>query len=250
MKANYLDFSKTSAENISFLMQHYWVEVGFVNVDHNHYATGTRDLKVDPYGTWRALRKALAWGKHEVASVRGGYKCDHQKANREDLRAIWEAISHSLVIFYMFDEREFEKERGEEGWQALEQFIDAPDKEWQWSGPMGKPFSFKGARSSLNSTASPGLDHGSIRLESQLYAQNVTETPPRDTQSIHPIPPTYSTTVHRCYIHLRWHVLYVHLIWISQATELNLLLLSTSNVMRSHIFDSTVMRRSSGCRDP
>ena len=101
-----------------------------------------------------------------------------------------------------------------------------------------------------NSTASPALDHGSIRLESQLYAHNVTETPPRDTQSIHPIPPTYSTTVHRCYIHLRWHVLYVHLIWISQATELNLLLLSTSNVMRSHIFDSTVMRRSSGCRDP
>ena len=146
MKANYLDFSKTSAENISFLMQHYRVEVDFVNVDHHHYAPRTRDLKVDPYGTWRALRKALAWGKHEVASVRGGYKCDHQKANREDLRAIWEAISHSLVIFYMFDEREFEKERGEEGWQALEQFIDAPDKEWQWSGPMGMPFSFKGAR--------------------------------------------------------------------------------------------------------
>ena len=47
MKANYLDFSKTSAENISFLMQHYRVEVDFVNVDHHHYAPGTRDLEVE-----------------------------------------------------------------------------------------------------------------------------------------------------------------------------------------------------------
>ena len=39
----------------------------------------------------------------------------------------------------MWDEVEFKKERGEEGWQALEQFLDTPDQDWQWSGPVSKP---------------------------------------------------------------------------------------------------------------
>ena len=63
-----------------------------------------------------------------------GYKEDAIWAKREDVRAVWEAISHSLLINYMNDRVEFEKERGEEGWQALELFLNTPDKEWQWSG--------------------------------------------------------------------------------------------------------------------
>ena len=62
-------------------------------------------------------------------------KKDAKEANREDVRAVWEAISHFLVIpnsrFSVVRYEVFEKERGEQGWQALEQFLDAP--EYQWS---------------------------------------------------------------------------------------------------------------------
>ena len=86
------------------------------------------DVKLD----WAALGMALGWGKLKVGTVLAGLKDDAKEANREDVRAVWEAISHFLVISSFSSSHEvFSKERGEEGWKALEQFIDAP--EYQWS---------------------------------------------------------------------------------------------------------------------
>ena len=61
---------------------------------------------------------ALERGK----TVLAGWKED-AKGSRENLRAVWEAISNFLVISLMSGDEVFEKERGEAGWQALEQFI-------------------------------------------------------------------------------------------------------------------------------
>ena len=85
---------------------------------------------------WSGLRRAL---ESMRLGVFAGWKRDVANCNREDLRAVSEVISNSLVILYMWDEVEFKKE--EEGWQALEQLIDTPDKKWQWSGPVSKPIS-------------------------------------------------------------------------------------------------------------
>ena len=131
VKAGYLGFDEEVADKISFLMQHCRVEVRFVK------SASFVDMDLD----WSGLRRALTSGsgRQEVGTVLAGWKGDAKRANREDLRAVWEAISHSLLISYMWDEVEFKKERGEEGWQALEQFLDTPDQDWQWSGPVSKP---------------------------------------------------------------------------------------------------------------
>ena len=147
VKTEYLYFSKEGSEDISLLMQKGQVEARYVKFGDcgcvQLYAThgwglglqikpvcdcDSPDVKLD----WAALGMALGWGKLKIGTVLAGLKKDAKEANREDVRAVWEAISHFLVIPTSIRyEKVFEKERGEQGWQALEQFLDAP--EYQWS---------------------------------------------------------------------------------------------------------------------
>ena len=143
VKTEYLYFSKEGSEDISSLMQKGQVEAryvkpgdcGCVQLYAQHgWGLGLQikpvcdcdspNVKLD----WAALGMALGWGKLKIGTVLAGLKKDAKEANREDVRTVWEAISHFLVIW---PEKVFEKERGEQGWQALEQFLDAP--EYQWS---------------------------------------------------------------------------------------------------------------------
>ena len=147
VKTEYLYFSKEGSEDISLLMQKGQVEARYVKFGDcgcvQLYAThgwglglqikpvchcDSPNVKLD----WAALGMALGWGKLKIGTVLAGLKKDAKEANREDVRAVWEAISHFLVIPTSIRyEKVFEKERGEQGWQALEQFLDAP--EYQWS---------------------------------------------------------------------------------------------------------------------
>ena len=77
---------------------------------------------------WEGLRNRLASGRHVIGTVLAT-KGDAANCPRDDLRAVWDAISHSLLIKGIDGYVEFLKEQGEveEGWQELEQFIHAPD---------------------------------------------------------------------------------------------------------------------------
>ena len=50
-------------------------------------------------------------------------------ARREDLRAIWECLSLSWK--FLGDREMFYRQRGEEGWRTLEQFLDLSNAEWR-----------------------------------------------------------------------------------------------------------------------
>ena len=146
VKVEYLHFSKEAAEDMLLLMQKSQLEVRFVKPGDcdcgRHWGSGgwglglelkplcncdTPDIKLD----WAALAMALGWGKLKVCTVLAGSKNDAKEANREDVRAVWEAISHFLVIASSsWGYKVFSKERGEEGWKALEQLIDAPEYQY------------------------------------------------------------------------------------------------------------------------
>ena len=77
---------------------------------------------------WEGLRNRLASGRHVVGRVLAT-KGDAANCPRDVLRAVWDALSHSLLIEGIEGYVEFSKEQGEEeeGWQQLEQFIHTPD---------------------------------------------------------------------------------------------------------------------------
>merc|ERR1719370_1509299 len=78
---------------------------------------------------WAALREALSWKLHDIPHLDTGRKSYMASASREDLRAIWECLSLSWK--FMEDHEAFAKQRGEEGWSALEQFLDLTNDEWR-----------------------------------------------------------------------------------------------------------------------
>jgi len=137
VKADYLDFSMKAAHPIHLLMKHCQVEVRkFVIVIFLEWdpLLHLPFRYTHPKRVMRVLRKALSQGSgHQVATVRMG-KREANKANREDLRAVWDATTGAMVISPEWGEENFEKERGEEGWQALEKFIDGPDRSLQQFG--------------------------------------------------------------------------------------------------------------------
>ena len=71
---------------------------------------------------WAALREALSWRLHDIPHLDTGRKSNMASARREDLRAIWESLS--LSWRFVGDHEVFSKQRGEEGWCALEKFLD------------------------------------------------------------------------------------------------------------------------------
>ena len=77
---------------------------------------------------WAALREALSWRLHDIPHLDTGRKSNMAMARREDLRAIWECLS--LSWRFMGDHEVFAKQRGEEGWAALEKFLDLTNEEW------------------------------------------------------------------------------------------------------------------------
>ena len=91
-----------------------------------------RSLKVaKDIGTegWAALRRALSSKQHHVPHIDVGFKIYLASARREDVRAIWESVSHSWAFSGEFELFEGE-DGGEEGWRTLEQFLDLTKAEW------------------------------------------------------------------------------------------------------------------------
>ena len=63
---------------------------------------------------------ALSQGQHEVASF-DTWKSDMMgNAKMEDVRVIWECLSEQFSLNLVEGEEGFRKERGEDGWLALE----------------------------------------------------------------------------------------------------------------------------------
>ena len=91
-----------------------------------------RSLKVaKDIGTegWAALRRALSSKQHHVPHLDVGFKIYLASARREDVRAIWECVSHSWEFSGENVVLEGE-DGGEEGWRTLEQFLDLTKAEW------------------------------------------------------------------------------------------------------------------------
>ena len=79
---------------------------------------------------WTALREALQSGHlHDIPQLDSGYKSYVTCARRDDLRAIWRCLSLSWK--FSGDQEVFDKQRGEEGWSALEQFLDLTKVRWR-----------------------------------------------------------------------------------------------------------------------
>ena len=70
---------------------------------------------------------ALSFWLHDIPHIDTCFKINLASARREDLRAIWECLSHSWKSSR--DQLEFKKHRGEEGWKAFERFLDLTDEE-------------------------------------------------------------------------------------------------------------------------
>ena len=90
-----------------------------------------RRLQVDGdigWEGWAVLREALSLRLHDIPRLNTCFRTYLASARKEDLRAIWECLSHSLNFC---DFLKFEKQRGEEGWNALERFLDFTDEEWR-----------------------------------------------------------------------------------------------------------------------
>ena len=109
-----------SASAISSLMQHCGkVEVlGYLQVLQDIGKEG-----------WTALREALSGKLHDILHIDTGRKSFMRSARREDLKDIWDCLSVSWR--FMGDHEVFHKQRGEEGWAALEQFLDLTGEEWR-----------------------------------------------------------------------------------------------------------------------
>ena len=103
--------------NASALMQLCRVEVNELSPDLD-----TVRPEVPEEVDWAGLRDSLAPGGHVIHRVLLVNKQDTENCPRDTLRALWE----SLVIINGKDVY-FWKDQGEGGWQALEQFLDAPD---------------------------------------------------------------------------------------------------------------------------
>ena len=78
---------------------------------------------------WAALREALSQRLHDIPHLDTCLKINLASARKEDLRAIWECVSLSWKS--SGDDLVFEKQRGEEGWIALEEFLDLTNEEWE-----------------------------------------------------------------------------------------------------------------------
>ena len=73
---------------------------------------------------------ALSQGQHEVASF-DTWKSDMMgNAKMEDARVIWECLSEQFSLNLVEGEEGFRKERGEDGWLALEKCLSLTDDEW------------------------------------------------------------------------------------------------------------------------
>ena len=78
---------------------------------------------------WAVLREALSCRLHDVPHLDTHLKINLASARKEDLRAIWECLSLSWKS--SGDQLKFKKQRGEEGWIALERFLDLTPEEWE-----------------------------------------------------------------------------------------------------------------------
>ena len=119
VRSHILCEGEESALAISALMQH----CRTLNI---------RSLKVaKDIGTegWAALRRTLSSKKHHVPHIDVGFKIYLASARREDVRAIWECVSHSWAFSGEFELFQGE-DGGEEGWRFLEQFLDLTEAEW------------------------------------------------------------------------------------------------------------------------
>ena len=110
---------KESAIDISSLMQN------CRSVELHGKLQVSKDIRKDG---WAALREALTWRLHDIPHLDTGRKSFMASARREDLRAIWECLS--LSWRFPGDQELFSKQRGEEGWTALEKFLDSTNDEW------------------------------------------------------------------------------------------------------------------------
>ena len=79
---------------------------------------------------WTALREALqSEHLHDIPQLDSCCKSYVTCARREDLKAIWRCLSHSWK--FSGDQEVFDKQRGQKGWSALEQFLDLTNVEWR-----------------------------------------------------------------------------------------------------------------------
>ena len=112
--------SEERALALSLLLQHCkMVEIGqTVEVAGNIRREG-----------WASLRESFSRRLHDIPHLDTGSKNHMASARREDLRAIWECLS--LSWRFTGDHEVFDKQRGEDGWRALEQFLDLTNEEWR-----------------------------------------------------------------------------------------------------------------------
>ena len=108
---------KDSASAISSLMQH-CQQVCFCHL------LVKEDIGRDG---WALLREASSW--KAIPHLDTCLKRNLASARREDLRVIWECLSHSWKS--SGDQMKFQRLRGDEGWNALERFLDFTDEEWK-----------------------------------------------------------------------------------------------------------------------
>ena len=122
VRSNILCEGEESASAISALMQHCRrLDLGV----HGHLKVA-KDIGREG---WTALREALSWRLHDVPHLYTGCKIYVASARREELRAIWECLS--LSWSFRGDGEVFARQRGEEGWRSLEQFLDLTNEEWR-----------------------------------------------------------------------------------------------------------------------
>ena len=78
---------------------------------------------------WTVLGKALSQLHNGVASF-DCFKSDMSDAKMEDVKVIWECLSEEWHMELGGGEELFYKNRGEDGWLALEKCLSMTDEEW------------------------------------------------------------------------------------------------------------------------
>ena len=113
--------SQEGAEALSTLLHHCQIVNvhGCLRIDGDIEAAG-----------WEALRRGLSWGRLNPGQLDAGFRWYMLPATREDLRAIWQCLSHTCWFVLSHGKvKAFERERGEDGWKALEELLDLGDLE-------------------------------------------------------------------------------------------------------------------------
>ena len=91
-------------------------------------------------------------------------------ATREDLRTIWHCLSHTCWLLFSHEKvKAFERQNGEDAWQALEQFLDLGDIEGKarQAGATGRQRKAGRQKEGTSGAAGLPLDRFSASLESE-----------------------------------------------------------------------------------